>query len=47
MSGSCTTYPRNEKGIKILVGSPEGKGPLREHRSEWEDNIRIDFREME
>jgi hypothetical protein len=30
----------------ILVGKPEGKRPLGRPRSRWEDNIRIDLREM-
>jgi hypothetical protein len=28
----------------VLVGKPEGKGPLGRPRHEWEDNIRIDLR---
>jgi hypothetical protein len=31
---------------KILVGKPEGKRPLRRTRRRWEDNIRIDIREI-
>jgi hypothetical protein len=31
---------------KILVGKPEGKTPLRRLRRKWEDNIRIDVREL-
>jgi hypothetical protein len=30
----------------ILIGKPEGKRPLRKHRSTWEDNIKIDLREI-
>jgi len=30
----------------ILVGKPEGKKPLRRPRCRWEDNIRIDVREI-
>jgi hypothetical protein len=30
----------------ILVGKPEGKRPLVKPRSMWEDNIRIDLREI-
>jgi hypothetical protein len=29
-----------------LVGEPEGKRPLRRPRLIWEDNIRMDLREM-
>jgi hypothetical protein len=31
---------------RILVGKPEGKRPLGRLRRRWEDNIRIDLREI-
>jgi hypothetical protein len=31
---------------KILVGSPEGKRPLGRRRHRWEDNIKMDLREI-
>jgi hypothetical protein len=31
---------------KILVGKPEGKRPLGRRRHRWEDNIRMDLREL-
>jgi hypothetical protein len=31
---------------RILVGKPEGKGPLGRPRRRWVDNIKIDFREI-
>jgi len=31
---------------KILVGKPEGKSPLGILRRRWEDNTRMDLREM-
>jgi hypothetical protein len=31
---------------KILVGKPEGKRPLRRPRHRWEDNIKMDLREI-
>jgi hypothetical protein len=30
----------------ILVGEPEGKKPLGRSRRRWEDNIRMDLREV-
>jgi hypothetical protein len=33
---------RGEKCIHILVGKPEGRRP----RRRWEDNIRMDLREL-
>jgi hypothetical protein len=31
---------------KVLVGRPEGKRPLGRPRSRWEDNIKMDLREI-
>jgi hypothetical protein len=31
---------------RILVGKPEGKKPLGRPRCRWEDNIRMDLREI-
>jgi hypothetical protein len=31
----------------ILVGKPEGKRPLGRPRHRWEDNIKMDLREIE
>jgi hypothetical protein len=31
---------------RILVGKPEGKRPLGRPRRRWEDNIRLDLREI-
>jgi hypothetical protein len=30
----------------VLVGRPEGKRPLRKPRRRWEDNIKMDLREI-
>jgi hypothetical protein len=32
---------------RILVGKPEGRRPLGRSRLRWEDNIRMDLREVE
>jgi hypothetical protein len=32
---------------RILVGRPEGKRPLRRPRRRWQDNIKLDLREIE
>jgi hypothetical protein len=34
------------KVYKVLVGKPEGKGPLGRPRRRWEDGIRMDLREI-
>jgi hypothetical protein len=31
---------------KILVGRPEGRRPLGRSRRRWEDNIKLDLREI-
>jgi hypothetical protein len=31
---------------RILVGKPEGKKPLGRHRRRWEDNIKLDLRDI-
>jgi hypothetical protein len=31
---------------RVLVGRPKGKRPLGRHRHKWEDNIKIDLREL-
>jgi len=31
---------------KTLVGKPEGKRPLGRRRCKWEDNIRMDLKEI-
>jgi hypothetical protein len=34
------------KMYKVLVGKPEGKRPLGRPRRRWEDEIRMDLREI-
>jgi 3-oxoacyl-ACP reductase-like protein len=35
------------RGIyRVLVGKPEGKGPLGRPRGRWEDNIKMDLQEV-
>jgi hypothetical protein len=31
---------------RVVVGRPEGNGPLGRPRRRWEDNIKMDFREI-
>ena len=31
---------------RVLVGKPEGKGPLGRSRRRWEDNIKMDIHEV-
>ena len=31
---------------RVLVGKPEGKGPLGKPRPRWDDNIKMDLQEV-
>jgi hypothetical protein len=39
-------WGRGEVFIEFLVGKPEVKRPLGRPRHRWEDNIKMDFREI-
>jgi hypothetical protein len=41
---SCMGSKRN--ACRMLVGKPEGKRPLERPRHRWEDNIKMDLREV-
>jgi hypothetical protein len=36
----------NKNAYRILMGKPEGKRPLGRPRRRWEDNIKMDLREI-
>jgi hypothetical protein len=36
----------NRGAYRILVGRPEGRGPLGRPRRRWEDNIKMDLQEV-
>jgi hypothetical protein len=36
-----------ERFYRVLVGKPEGKRPLGRPRRRWEDNIKMNIREIE
>jgi hypothetical protein len=40
-----TRMGEKRKAYKILVGNPEGKGPLGRRRRRWVDKIKMDLRE--
>ena len=46
----CINEARIEEGmspLKILTSKPTGKRPLERHRRGWEDNIRMNFKEID
>jgi hypothetical protein len=46
MDRACSTNGEKRNAYRILVGKPEGKRPLGRPRLRWEDNIRMDLREI-
>jgi hypothetical protein len=46
MNGSCSTNGEKRNVYRLLMGKPEGRGPLGRPRHRWVDNIRMDFGKM-
>jgi hypothetical protein len=46
MSRACSTNGEKRNAYRILVGKPEGKGPLGRPRRMWVDSIKIDLRKI-
>ena len=46
MGGACGAYGEGRGLHRVLVGKPEGKRPLGRPRLRWEDNIKMDLREV-
>jgi hypothetical protein len=46
VSGTCGTHGEGRSVYRVLIGRPEGKRPLGRPRRRWEDNIKIDLREI-
>ena len=44
IGGTCSTYVESRGVYRVLVGKPEGRGPLGRPKLRWEDNIRWIFR---
>ena len=47
MGKSCSKNGAGRSAFKILTGNPIGKRPLRRPRRRWEDNIIMDFNEID
>jgi hypothetical protein len=46
MGGHVACMGENMNTHRILVGKPEGKRPLGRLTHKWEDNIKMDLREI-
>jgi hypothetical protein len=46
MGGHVARMEEGRSAFKMLIGKPTGKGPLKRSRSSWEDNIRLDLKEI-
>jgi hypothetical protein len=46
MGGACGAYGGRRGAYRVLVGRPEGRRPLVSPRRRWEDNIKMDLREV-
>jgi hypothetical protein len=43
---TCGTHGEGRGAYRVLVGRPEGKRPPGRPRNRWEDNIKMDLREI-
>jgi hypothetical protein len=46
VGGTCDTHGERRGVYRVLVERPEGKRPLGRPRHSWEDNIKMDLREI-
>jgi hypothetical protein len=46
MSGSFSSDVGRVRRVQCLVGKPEGNRPLGRPRRRWEDNIKMDLKEV-
>ena len=46
-AGHVARMEEGRTGFRILKGTPTGKRPLGRARRRWEDNIRMDFEELD
>jgi hypothetical protein len=45
-AGHVARMGKRRGAYRVLVGKPEGRRPLRRPRRRWEDNIKVDIREV-
>jgi hypothetical protein len=44
--GHVTHMGQKRNACRVLVGNPERRRPLGSHRCGWEDNVKMDLREV-
>jgi hypothetical protein len=47
MGGACSTYERQDRAYRVLMGRPEGRRLLVRSRRRWENNIKTDLQGKE
>ena len=47
MGRACSTYGERRGAYRVLVGKPEGRRPLGIPGRRWEDNIKMNLRDVE
>ena len=45
-AGHVAYMEQTKNAYRVLVGKPEGRRPLERPRLRWEDNIKMDLREV-
>jgi len=46
MGGACSACEEEQRRIQGFGGKPEGRGPLERPRRRWEDNIKVDLKDV-
>ena len=46
MGGGCSAYGGGERLYRVLVWKPEGQRPMGSPRRRWENNVKMDLREV-
>jgi hypothetical protein len=46
VGGKCSTHEEGRSVCRVLVGRPGGKRPLARPKRRWEDNVKMDLREI-
>jgi len=46
IGGACSAYGERRGVYRVWVGKPEGKRPLGRPRPRWEENIKMNLKEV-